>query len=309
MTELPRLEDLDVTGRVVLLRSDLNVPLDEGAISDDFRIRAALPTIQLLRDRGASVVVCTHLGRPKGPDPALSTAPIAVRLGELGGFPVTHVPAVVGPDAVAAVGNAKAGDVLLLENTRFEPGETANDPCLADALAALADVFVLDAFGSAHRAHASTVGVTERIPSAAGPLLAAEVEALGALLTDPRRPYVVVMGGAKVSGKLGVIRNVLPQADLMLIGGGMCFTLLEAGGFEVGGSLVEESMVGEVRDLLESEHGGKIILPLDLVVGDRFAEDAETQTVAATAIPDDWLGLDIGPATAEHFSSVIAGAG
>ncbi|NNC74473.1 MAG: phosphoglycerate kinase [Acidimicrobiia bacterium] len=303
------LDDLDVDGRVVLVRADLNVPLDDGEITDDFRIRAALPTIELLRERGATVVVCSHLGRPKGHDPALSTAPIAVRLAGLGGFPVVHVPAVVGPVALAAVEAAQPGDVLLLENTRFESGETTNGFELADGLAELADMFVLDAFGSAHRAHASTVGVAERIPSAAGPLLAAEVAALGEILHDPPRPYVVVMGGAKVSSKLGVIRQLLPGADLMLIGGGMCFTLLEAGGFEVGGSLIEESMVAEVKELLESEHGGKIILPLDVVVADRFAEDAETQITPAIGIPEDWLGLDIGPETSEHFASVIAGAG
>ena len=263
MSELPTLDSLDVADKTVLVRADLNVPLDGGRVADDFRIRASLPTINELRAKGARVVVCSHLGRPKGVDPSLRMGPVATRLAELGGFPVVKANGAAGPDVEQAI--REAGDaVVLLENTRFEAGEKANDPALADAMAQLADVFVLDAFGSAHRAHASTVGVAERLPSAAGRLLAAEVDALSALLEAPERPYVVVLGGAKVSDKLGVMKHLLPKVDLMLVGGGMCFTLLAAGGYEVGRSLVEESMEDEVRDLLRSEHGGKILLPDDL---------------------------------------------
>jgi len=304
VTRLPALDGLDVAGRTVLVRADLNVPLADGGVADDFRIRASLPTIMALRDRGARVVVCSHLGRPKGPDPAFAMDPVAARLGELGGFSVVKTATVAGPDAARAV--AAGGDeVVVLENTRFEPGETKNDPALADALASLADAFVLDAFGSAHRAHASTVGVTERLPSAAGLLLDAEVAALSTLLENPARPYVVALGGAKVSDKLAVMRYLLPKVDLMLVGGGMCFTLLAAGGYEVGSSLVEESMVAEVADLLGSADGGKIVLPEDVVAADRFAEDASYDVVPAFAIPDDRMGLDIGPDTTARFGAVL----
>jgi phosphoglycerate kinase len=303
------LDDLDVAGKRVLVRGDLNVPLDEGQVADDFRIRASVPTIQSLLDRGASpVIVCSHLGRPQGPDPELKMDPVAARLSELGGFAVHKSDAVVGADAVAAIADASEGDVVMLENTRFEAGETTNDAALADGLAALADVFMLDAFGSAHRAHASTVGVAERLPSAAGPLLEAEVEAMGRLLGEPPRPYIVVMGGAKVSGKLGTIRSLLPRVDAMLIGGGMCFTVLAAEGYEVGESMVEESMVSEVSDVLEGMGAGKIILPLDIVVGEEFAENTPHEVVPASDMPKGRVGLDIGPETIERFTGVIENA-
>ena len=295
------LDDLDPRGRRVLVRTDLNVPLDGGVVTDDFRITAALPTIEALRMAEAVVVVCTHLGRPKGRDLAYSTRPVADRMAELGGFPVHHVASVVGREAEAAVAAAAPGDVLLLENTRFEPGETTNDPDLAAGLARLADLFVLDAFGSAHRAHASTVGVTALLPSAAGPLLVAEVAALGRLLEDPPRPFVVVLGGAKVSDKLAVIESLLPRVDGMLIGGGMCFTGLAAKGLEVGTSLLEPEMVDTMGRLLEGEHGHKIRLPADVVVADRFAADADARVVTVEAIPPDRMGLDIGPATIVAF--------
>lgn len=304
------LADIDVSGARVLVRSDLNVPLDDdGGVADDFRIQSSLPTIARLRDEGAIVVVASHLGRPDGRDPRLSMAPVSRRLGELGGFPVTQLPAVVGDEVEAAVAAAVGGDVLVLENTRFEPGETKNDPELAAALGGLADLFVLDAFGTAHRAHASTVGVTRHLKSAAGPLLAQEVEALNALLIDPARPYIVILGGAKVSDKLGVMKALLPRVDVMLVGGGMCFTLLAAEGYDVGDSLLEEDMVDEVRNLLESQWGSRVTLPSDIVVADRFAEDAAWEVVPATDMPRDGLGLDIGPATAALFASVVAGAG
>ncbi len=276
---------------------------------DDFRIRAALGTILRLREAGAVVTVCSHLGRPKGHDPSLSTGPVAVRMSELGGFEVRKLDAVVGGEAEEAVGAASPGDVLLLENTRFEAGETRNDPELADGLARLADLFVQDAFGSVHRAHASTVGVAERVRSVAGPLLVAEVESLGVFLGEPERPYVVILGGAKISDKIGVIENLLPKTDLMLIGGGMCFTLLAAEGYDVGESLVEEDQVEAVGELLRGDHGDKLQLPEDVAVADRFAEDAARQVVDAGRIPEGWMGLDIGPKTAERFAGVVRGAG
>lgn len=293
----------------MLLRSDLNVPLENGAVADDFRIRSSLPTIARLRDSGAVVAVASHLGRPEGHDPAYSMAPVGEVMADLGGFPVRALEQVVGEDVEQAVATAQPGDVFLLENTRFEPGEKKNDPDLAAALGRLADIFVLDAFGTAHRAHASTVGVTEHVKSVAGPLLAREIESLSQLLRDPPRPYVVVLGGAKVSDKLGVMRNLLPKVDAMLVGGGMCFTLLSAQGHNVGTSLVEEDMIDEVGRLLGSEWGSRIHLPEDIVVAEAFAEDARHRTVPATAMPEDGMGLDIGPAAAKHFAGVIADAG
>ncbi len=302
---LPTLDDLEVEGRRVLVRADLNVPLDEGAVSDDFRIAASLRTIRELRDRGASVIVASHLGRPKGVDPALSMLPVTERLGELGGFPTVQSPAVIGPQAIETIDAAPEGSVVVLENTRFEPGESKNDPAVADGLAALADVFVNDAFGTAHRAHASNVGVAERLPSAAGRLLEAEIDAFQRLLGTPEHPYIVVLGGAKVSDKLEVIKHLLPKVDLMLIGGGMCFTLLEAGGYQIGDSLVEASMIDEVRAVLDGPGGSKIVLPDDIVAADRFAEDAGHRVVPGTAIPDGSIGLDIGPKTVGRFGAVI----
>lgn len=307
MSNFLRAGDLDVAGRRVLVRSDLNVPLKDGAVTDDFRIRAALGAIGDLRSRGAVVTVCSHLGRPKGPDPAFAMDPVATRMSELGGFEVHKVDSVVGPEAERAVAQAGPGDVVLLENTRFEAGETKNDPVLSDGLAALADLFVQDAFGSVHRAHSSTVGVAERVRSAAGPVLAAEVESLGRFLGEPDRPYVVVLGGAKVSDKLGVIRNLLPKVDSMLIGGGMCFTLMAAQGIDVGASLVEEDRIAEVADVLAGPFGSRIQLPSDLVVADRFATDARSRT--ASSVPEGWMGLDIGPDTAAAFGAVIESAG
>jgi phosphoglycerate kinase len=308
VTALPDLASLDVAGRSVLVRADLNVPFDdEGRIADDFRIRAAIPTLHALRERGAKVIVCSHLGRPKGFDPRFSMAPVGAALADLGGFRVVVAPDVAGPGAVAAA--AVADDaVVLLENTRFEPGETSNDSDLADRLAGLADFFVLDAFGSAHRAHASTVGVAERLRSAAGLLLVAEVAAFDRILGDPDRPFVVALGGAKVSDKLGVIKALLPKVDVMLIGGAMCFTLLAAEGYEVGDSLVEDDRIDEVAEILGSEHGGRISLPTDIVVGEAFAEDTPHVVASAQDLPDEGMGLDIGPEAAARFATIIGGA-
>lgn len=307
MSGFATIDDLEVAGRTVLVRADLNVPLKNGRVGDDFRIAASLGTIRELRDRGARVVVCSHLGRPKGPDPQFSMSPVAARLGELGGFPVSYAPDVAGEGARAAVAAAAPGEVVVLENTRFAPGETKNDPALSDLFAGLADLFVLDAFGSAHRAHCSTVGVAERLPSAAGRLLAAEILAFQRLLQAPDRPYVVVLGGAKVSDKLGVIRALLPKVDVMLVGGAMCFTLLAAEGYHVGDSRVEEEMVAEVRAVLDSEFGSRVMLPLDLVVADRFAADAAHRVAPAADIPHGMMGLDVGPETIARFSSIVAG--
>ena len=302
------LDDVDVNGKTVLVRSDLNVPLDDGEVGDDFRIRMALGTITRLREAGARVVVCSHLGRPKGVDPAFSLAPVAARMTEIAGYPITHIGATAGEVAITGVNHAGPGDVVLLENTRFEPGETANDDTLADKFAGLCDIFVQDAFGSAHRAHASTVGVAERVQSVAGPLVVSELNALGRFLGDTDRPYVVILGGAKVSDKLGVVKSLLARADTMLVGGGMCFTLMKANGLDVGDSLVEDDMLEEVGTILAGANGHKIRLPSDIVIADRFAEDAEARIVSAGDMPEGSLGLDIGQATVEAFKEVIAGA-
>jgi phosphoglycerate kinase len=307
MSALPTIADLDVTGRTVLVRSDLNVPIDQGTVVDDFRITAAVPTIDLLRRLGARVVVASHLGRPDGFDRRFSMAPVARVLAERGGFPVTLADDVAG-DSARSIVTAGDDSVVLLENTRFEPGEVANDPDLSDRLAALADVFVMDAFGSAHRAHSSTVGVAERLPSAAGPLLLAEVEAFDALLSSPEPPFVVVLGGAKVSSKIGVIESLIDGIDLMLIGGAMCFTLLAARGLAMGRSPVETTMVDAMRDLLAA-HGDKIVLPVDLVVGDEFSMTTPHRVCAVGEVPDEGVALDIGPATAADFAERLGAAG
>ncbi|MDJ0663592.1 MAG: phosphoglycerate kinase [Acidimicrobiia bacterium] len=305
MNNLPTLDSLEVAGNTVLVRSDLNVPLDNGEVADDFRIGASLPTIRALLARGAKVVVCSHLGRPKGVDAGLRMDPVARRMASLGGFAVNKVDVVAGPEAEAAVAATAADTVTMLENTRFEAGEKKNDPDLADGLARLADLFVLDAFGTAHRAHATTVGVAERLPSAAGYLLAKEVDALSALLGDPERPYLVILGGAKVSDKLAVMEHLLPKVDRMIVGGGMCFTLLKAQGYEVGNSLVEETMVEVVGELLTGEHGHKLLLPTDVVAAAAFAEDAEHVVAPIAAIPAGVMGLDIGPESIASFREAV----
>ncbi|HSG78336.1 MAG TPA: phosphoglycerate kinase [Acidimicrobiia bacterium] len=308
MSDYLTIDALDVTGRTVLVRADLNVPLDHGAVVDDYRVVQSLPTITALRDRGARVVVCSHLGRPQGIDPGLSMAPVATRLGELGDFEVVTATDVAGDGARAAVAHAPADTVVVLENTRFAPGETKNAPALADGLAALADLFVLDAFGSAHRAHASTVGVAERLRSAAGRLMDAEVAAFARLLHDPERPYVVILGGAKVSDKLGVMEALLPKVDALLVGGAMCFTLLAAEGYDVGSSRVEPDLIEDVRRILDGPYGGRVTLPVDIVVADEFASDAAHAVAASRHLPSDRMGLDIGPETVARFGAIIEGA-
>jgi phosphoglycerate kinase len=309
------IDDLDVAGRRVLVRADLNVPLENGRITDDGRIRASLPTIEALRTRGAKVIVCAHLGRPKGQvKPEFSLAPVAGRLGELLGTDVTFATDVVGDSARAAAGGLADGGVALLENLRFEPGETSKDDAergaLADRLAALADVYVGDGFGAVHRRHASVYDVPERLPHAAGGLIVAEVEVLKRLTSDVERPYAVALGGSKVSDKLGVIDNLLGKADRILIGGGMVFTFLKAQGHEVGRSLLEEDQLGTVRDYLRraEESGVEFVLPVDIVAAAAFAADAEHGVVAAGEIPPDRLGLDIGPESGKLFASRLADA-
>ncbi|MGY1916527.1 phosphoglycerate kinase [Blastococcus sp. SYSU DS0973] len=303
-----------VSGRRVLLRADLNVPLDKttGSITDDGRIRASLPTLQALRDGGARVIVAAHLGRPKGtPDPAFSLAPVAARLGELLGTTVPLAADVAGDDAQAKAAALGDGDVLLLENVRFEAAETSKDDAeraaLADRLAALADVYVDDAFGAVHRAHASVFDVAERLPHAAGRLVARELEVLTRLTTEPERPYVVVLGGSKVSDKLAVIEALLPKVDRLLVGGGMCFTFLAAQGHGVGNSLLEADQIATCRRLL-AEAGDRIVLPVDVVCAPEFSAEAETTVVDAAGIPDGQMGLDVGPRTVEIFGSMLGDA-
>jgi len=303
--------EADVAGRTVLVRADLNVPLADGRVGDDTRIRAALPTVELLRGRGARVVLCSHLGRPEGRDRALSMAPVAARLGELLGTDVRLAPGVVGAEVEAAVRGLGRGDVLLLENTRWEPGEKANDAALAAALAALADVYVNDAFGAAHRAHASTEGVAHRLPAYAGLLLEREVRELTAVLADPERPLVVVLGGAKVTDKVGVIDRFLEIADGLLIGGAMCFSFFRAQGHATGDSLVEEDGIELAREALEEADGAgcELRLPTDLVLGESFSADAEPVTLDGVEVPDGMMGLDVGPTSARAYADAIAAAG
>ncbi|MEU2348963.1 phosphoglycerate kinase [Modestobacter sp. NPDC049651] len=303
-----------VSGRRVLLRADLNVPLDKDtrAITDDGRIRASLPTLQALRDAGARVVVAAHLGRPKGtPDPQFSLAPVAARLGELLGVDVPLAADVAGEDAAAKVAALGDGDVLLLENVRFEAAETSKDDAvrgeLADRLAALADLYVDDAFGAVHRKHASVYDVALRLPHAAGRLVARELEVLTRLTEDPERPYVVVLGGSKVSDKLGVIEALLPKVDRLLIGGGMTYTFLAARGHEVGTSLLEADQVDTCRRLL-ADAGDRIVLPVDVVVTPAFSADGPVRVLPADEIPADEMSLDIGPRSVELFTEALSGA-
>nr|WP_221381824.1 phosphoglycerate kinase [Actinoplanes polyasparticus] len=319
---LKTLDDLlgeGVSGRRVLVRADLNVPFDKNApqgvnavISDDGRARAVLPTLIALRDAGARVIVMSHLGRPKGaPDPKYTLAPVATRLGELLGSPVVFAADTVGEDARAKAGALEDGQVLLLENLRFNEGETAKDDAtraaFAGELAALADFYVDDAFGAVHRKHASVYDVPVVLPHYAGGLVLREVDVLKKVTENPEQPYVVVLGGSKVSDKLAVIKALLPKVDKLLVGGGMCFTFLKAQGHEVGKSLLEDDMVGTCRDLL-SEAQGRIVLPVDVVAATEFSADADSVTVPASEIPADRLGLDIGPESVALFAEAIGPA-
>jgi phosphoglycerate kinase len=307
------LDDVDVQDRRVLVRVDFNVPLEDGAITDDTRIRAALPTIQALRERGARLILAAHLGRPKDREPELSLRPAADRLAELTGADVTLAPAVVGPEVEAYAERLLPGDVLMLENVRYEPGETKNDPELAEAYARLCDVYVNDAFGAAHRAHASTEGVARlKDERAAGLLLEREVRTLTQILEDPGRPLVAIVGGAKVTDKIGVVDAFLQRADTVLIGGAMCFPFFAAQGHPVGASLCEAEGVEPARRALadaDEEGSAALHLPSDLVLADRFAADAQRTELDGVDVPDGLMGLDVGPRTCERYAREIQAAG
>ncbi|MCI9331164.1 MAG: phosphoglycerate kinase [Oscillibacter sp.] len=332
-------KDVEVSGKKVLLRCDFNVPQDKetGAITSDKRIVAALPTIQYLLEQGAAVIACSHLGKPeasfekwvkkqteKGKDPAslteeawkkslakLSLAPVAKRLGELLGKNVSMAADVVGEDAQAKAAALKPGEILLLENTRFEKGETKNDPELAKVMASMAEVYVSDAFGAVHRAHASTAGVADYLPAVSGFLIQKELDFLGGAIANPKRPLVAILGGAKVSSKIGVINNLLEIADTIIIGGGMSYTFSAAQGGKVGGSLLEADWMDYSKEMLAKAQakGVKFLLPVDTVCGDSFSADAKSQVVKAGEIPDGWEGLDIGPETVKLYCSAVADAG
>ncbi len=300
--------DVEVAGKRVLVRADFNVPLADGRVADDTRIRAALPTINYLLEHGAKVILMSHLGRPKGKVVSeLRLDPVADRLAELLGRPVRKLDDCVGPEVASAVAEMRSGDVILLENTRFHPEEKANDPAFARKLASLADVFVNDAFGAAHRAHASTVGVAEYLPSVAGFLMEKEIAVLGQTLAAPEHPFVAILGGAKISSKIGVIDNLLTRVDGLLIGGGMANTFLKAQGREIGQSLVEDDSLDVARETLEMA-GEKLSLPVDVVVADRFDAEANSKVVPVDQVPEDWRILDIGPETVELFKRKLAGA-
>ena len=333
-------KDVDVQGKKVLLRCDFNVPMAKdgsGVITDDKRIRAALPTIQYLLDQGAAVIACSHMGKPvatfesykkkqleKGKDEAsiteekwkkslaeLRMEPVAARLGELLGKSVILADDVVGPDAQAKAAALKPGEVLLLQNTRFEKGETKNDPALAKAMASMAEVYVSDAFGAVHRAHASTAGVADYLPAVSGFLIQKELDFIGGALANPKRPLVAILGGSKVSSKIGVINNLLEIADTIIIGGGMAYTFSAAQGGKVGNSLLEEDWKDYSLEMIQKakDKGVKLLLPVDTVIADAFAPDANSQVVKAGEIPDGWEGLDIGPETVKLYCGAVADAG
>lgn len=302
------IRDIDWQGKKALVRVDFNVPLSDGHITDDNRIQAALPTINYLLEQGAAVILMSHLGRPKGgPDPKYSMKVTADYLGTLLDAPVNFVGATVGSEAEAAAAALQPGEVLVLENTRFDKREEQNDPDMAAELAKLGDIFVNDAFGSAHRAHASTAGVADHLPAVAGFLMEKELEYLGGALENPDQPFVAIMGGAKISDKIGVIETLLTKVDAILIGGGMANTFLAAEGYEMGKSLVEDDVLDQAIDLMRA--GASIIqLPVDLRVATEFAADAENQVVSVEDVPANWMALDIGPATIAHYSNRLAGA-
>ena len=312
MAEIKTIDELDARGKRALVRVDFNVPVKDGAVADDTRIRAALPTIERLVEQGARVVLMSHLGRPAGEgfEEAFTLRPAAQRLSELLGKPVVFATDTVGPDAQAKAASLRDGDVLVVENLRFDKREKKNDPAFCEELAALGDVYVNDAFGTAHRAHASTAGVAALLPAYAGYLMQREVATLSGMLEAPRRPFAAILGGSKVSDKIKVIDALMDTCDTLVIGGGMCFTFLFAQGKAVGTSLKEEDWVERAAAMIAKaeERGVKLLLPVDVVVADRFAEDAETLTVSVDDIPDGMMGLDIGPETAKLYADAVAEA-
>ncbi|PJH76426.1 MAG: phosphoglycerate kinase, partial [Anaerolineae bacterium CG_4_9_14_0_8_um_filter_58_9] len=297
--------DIDPKGKRVLVRVDFNVPIKDGAVGDDTRIRAALPTLEYLLERGAAVILCSHLGRPKdGPDPKYSLKPVAAHLGKLTGKPVAFAEDCIGPAAEKAAKALEPGEILLLENTRFHPEEEKNNPEMAKQLAALADIYVNDAFGSAHRAHASTQGVAKYLPAVAGFLMEKEIQYLGAAVADPAKPFVAILGGAKIGDKIGVIENLLARADTILIGGGMANTFFKAQGYPLADSLVEDEVLETARELLV-EGGQHLRLPVDVVIADKFEAIAAHKTMPTGPIPAGWRILDIGPETVAGYARVI----
>ena len=306
------IRDVDVQGKRVLMRVDFNVPMQDGTITDDRRIRAALPTIKHAIEAGGKVILMSHLGRPKGkPDDAFRLDPVAKRLSELLGQPVQKVDDCIGADVEQAVAKLEPGDVLLLENVRFYAQETDNDPEFAKALAALGDIFVNDAFGTAHRAHASTTGVADYLPAVSGFLMEKELEFLGGAVEDPKRPFVAILGGAKVKDKIAVIESLLNKVDILIIGGGMAYTFLKAQGYEVGNSLLDEERLEFCRSIMAKaeEKGVELLLPVDVVAAKEYGPDAEHKVVSSREMPADWEGLDIGPETAKRFSAAVKDAG
>ena len=312
MADIKTIDGLDARGKRALVRVDFNVPVKDGAVADDTRIRAALPTIERLVEQGARVVLMSHLGRPAGEgfEEAFTLRPAAQRLSELLGKPVVFATDTVGPDAQAKAASLRDGDVLVVENLRFDKREKKNDPAFCEELAALGDVYVNDAFGTAHRAHASTAGVAALLPAYAGYLMQREVATLSGMLEAPRRPFAAILGGSKVSDKIKVIDALMDTCDTLVIGGGMCFTFLLAQGKAVGTSLKEEDWVERAAAMIAKaeERGVKLLLPVDVVCADRFAEDAETLTVSVDNIPGDMMGLDIGPETAKLYADAVAEA-
>lgn len=303
------LKDLDLKGKKVFCRVDFNVPMADGEVSDDTRIKAALPTIEYLTEQGAILILASHLGRPKGEVvEELRLDPIAKRLSDLLGKEVTKTDAVYGKEVNEALSRMSDGDILLIENVRFEAGEEKNDETLAQAFAEIADVYVNDAFGAAHRAHASTAGVAQKLPAAAGFLMEKEIDVLGKALEDPDRPFTAIIGGAKVKDKIGVIDHLLDKVDNLLIGGGLSYTFIKAQGHEIGKSLLEEDKIDVAKQFLEKakEKGVRFVIPEDVVIADQFSKDANTKIVATDEIPADWEGLDIGPKTRDTFREIVA---
>ncbi len=302
------IRDIDVSGKRVLVRVDFNVPIKDGVVGDDTRIRGALPTLEALLAGGAALILCSHLGRPKGgPDPKYSMKPVAEYLGKLMNRDVAFAEDCIGPQAETAAKALKPGGVLVLENTRFHPEEEKNDAGMSKQLAALADVYVNDAFGSAHRAHASTEGVAKHLPAVAGLLMEKEIQYLGAAVAAPERPFVAILGGAKISDKIGVIKNLLTKTDTILIGGGMANTFFKAEGYPIGDSLVEAEALETAKELLQSA-GTKLRLPVDVVIADKFDAAAAHKIIPTGPIPDGWRILDIGPETIEHYAKVVKAA-